>query len=63
MTIRKPSYNLADPSHDLTPDYCTSHNLPFMSICPDKALGYKAKVKSESISASHFLSQPVMMTG
>ena len=44
-------------------DYCTPHNLPFMSLCPVKAQGYKVKVQSYNISASHFSSQPVMMTG
>ena len=47
----------------ILPDYCTPHNLPFVSLCPDKAHGYKVKVQSENISASHFSSQPVMMTG
>ena len=45
------------------PDYCTPHNLPFMSLRPDKAQGYKVKVQSENISASHFPYQLVMMTG
>ena len=47
----------------ILPDNCTPYNLPFMSLCPDKAQGYKVKVQSENISASHFSSQPVMMTG
>ena len=47
----------------ILPDYCSPHNLPFMSLCPDIAQGYKVKVQSENISASHFSSQPVMMTG
>ena len=46
----------------ILPDYCTPHNLPFMSLCPDKAHGYKVKVQSEKMSASHLISQPVMMT-
>ena len=47
----------------ILPGYCTPHSLPFMSLCPDKAHGYKVKVQSENISASHSSSQPVMMTG
>ena len=47
----------------ILPGYCTPRSLPFMSLCPDKAHGYKVKVQSENISASHFSSQPVMMTG
>ena len=47
----------------ILPDYCTPHKQPFMSLCPDKAQGYKVKVQSENNSASHFSSQPVMMTG
>ena len=43
-------------------DYCSPHNMPFMSLCPDKAQGYKVKVQSENISASHYSSQPIMMT-
>ena len=47
----------------ILPDYCTPQNLPFMSLCPDKAQGYNDKIQSDNISASHFSSQPVMMTG
>ena len=47
----------------ILPDYCTPHNLPFMSLWLEKAHSYKVKVQSENISASHFSSQPVMMTG
>ena len=47
----------------ILPDCYTPHNLLLMSLCSDNTQGYKVKVQSENISASHLSPQTVMLTG